>query len=170
MRDEITEADNMVPSDGSGDEALSNQSSDHQDEDSESDNTSEDTHSDHSSNQQDEDSDNTGSSDDSGDDACSSQSDSSITSNSSNLDCSCSDYEDPITGVIFEQFEPGVRVYPYREEILPVPNVPPIILPVSSGKVIFNPSCVRNTLKVSPDCTSLIALPASKDGEKAVIL
>ena len=167
MRDEITEADNTVPSDGSGDEALSNQSSDYQDEDSGSDITSKDTHSNPSSNHQDEDSDNVSSSDSSSDDARSGQSAPPIASNSNcNKDCSQSDSEDYIEGVIFKPFGPGVLVYPHLHEPLHYirdPDIPPVILPVISGKEIRFYSEIKNTFKVSEDCSGLIALSASED-------
>ena len=82
-------------------------------------------------------------------------------------DCSRSDFENPITGVIFEPFGPGVSVYLYCKDCLdyiPDPSIPPMILPVSSVSIIFhNSHGGKKMLQVSEDCTSLIALPASED-------
>src|SRR5258708_13813154 len=84
------------------------------------------------------------------DDAHSGQTYPPTTSNSSKLDCSCSDYGVSLTGVIFEPFGPGVSVFPYCEEgldYIPDPKFPPGILPVSSGSVIFHDSLgVKNIL------------------------
>ena len=101
------------------------------------------------------------------DDAHSNQTYPPTTSNSGNLDCSCSDYGVSLTGVIFEPFGPGVSVFPFCEEgldYIPDPKFPPVILPVTSGRIIFHESLgVKNTLQVSEDCTSLIALYTSEN-------
>ena len=66
---------------------------------------------------------------------------------------------------MFEPFGPGALVYPNCYEPLHYirdPDIPPVILPVISGKVLFYCE-VKNTFKVSEDCSGLIALTASED-------
>ena len=84
-----------------------------------------------------------------------------ITSDGDEDEYSQSDSDHP-TVIVFGQFGPGAIVYPNYEDYYIDEDIPPIILPLISGTVRVKYE-IKNTFKVSEDCTGLIALPASED-------